>query len=124
MIEVAALDSELWVSMVAETIKTFPSTGSLNMEISDYDETRPIFTDMVNDLRRYVHKHSDLGMLPMECQYLNKMALTSVVRLRHIFVFRHFLCCSANRRQSHLKLHFPFSLSRSANKHHPQSTLR
>lgn len=79
MIEVAALDSELWVSMIAETIKTFPSTGSLNLEISDYDETRPIFTDMVNDLRRYVHKHSDLGMLPMECQYLNKMALTSVV---------------------------------------------
>lgn len=65
--------------MVAETIKTFPGTGSLNTEISDYEETRPIFTDMVNDLRRFVHKYSDLGMLPLECQYLNKMALTSVV---------------------------------------------
>lgn len=79
VIEVAALDSELWVSMVAETIKTFPATGSLNTEISDYEETRPIFTDMVNELRKYVNKHSDLGMLPLECQYLNKMALTSVV---------------------------------------------
>lgn len=79
VIEVAALDSELWVSMIAETIKTFPATGSLNTEISDYEETRPIFIDMVNDLRKYVNKHSDLGMLPLECQYLNKMALTSVV---------------------------------------------
>ncbi|XP_031633132.1 negative elongation factor A [Contarinia nasturtii] len=79
VIEVAALDSELWVSMIAETIKTFPATGSLNTEISDYEETRPIFTDMGNELRKYVNKHSDLGMLPLECQYLNKMALTSVV---------------------------------------------
>lgn len=79
MIEVAALDSELWVSMIAETIKTFPASGSLNTEISDYEETRPIFTDMVNELRKYVNKHGDLGMLPLECQYLNKLALTSVV---------------------------------------------
>ena len=79
VIEVAGLDSELWVSMIAETIKTFPNTGSLNTEISDYEENRPIFTDMVNDLRKYVNKHSDLGMLPLECQYLNKMALVSVV---------------------------------------------
>ncbi|XP_037947286.1 negative elongation factor A [Teleopsis dalmanni] len=79
VIEVAGLDSELWVSMLAETMKTFPATGSLNTEISDYEETRPIFTDMVNDLRKLVSKHSDLGMLPLECLYLNKNALVSVV---------------------------------------------
>lgn len=79
VIEAATLDSELWVSMIAETIKTFPTTGSLNTEISDYEETRPIFIEMVNDLKKYVNKHSDLGMLPLECQYLNKMALASVV---------------------------------------------
>ncbi|GAB0086506.1 negative elongation factor A [Sergentomyia squamirostris] len=79
IIEVAGLDSELWVSMVAETMKTFPATGSLNTEITDYDETRPIFTDMVNDLKKLVNKHSDLCMLPLECQYLNKAALISVV---------------------------------------------
>lgn len=76
----AGLDSELWVSMLAETMKTFPSTGSLNTEISDYEETRPIFTDMVNDLKKLVNKHSDLSMLPLECLYLNKNALVSVVR--------------------------------------------
>ncbi|KAL5282408.1 NELFA family protein [Megaselia abdita] len=79
VIEVAGLDSELWVSMLAETMKTFPSTGSLNTEISDYEETRPIFTDMVNDLKKLVNKHSDLSMLPLECLYLNKNALVSVV---------------------------------------------
>uniref|UniRef100_A0A182R7L9 HDAg domain-containing protein n=1 Tax=Anopheles funestus TaxID=62324 RepID=A0A182R7L9_ANOFN len=79
VIEVAGLDSELWVSMIAETIKTFPTTGSLNTEISDYEETRPIFTDMVNELRRLVVKNADLGMLPLECQYLNKSTLVSVV---------------------------------------------
>ncbi|KAH8374966.1 hypothetical protein KR200_010039 [Drosophila serrata] len=79
VIEVAGLDSELWVSMLAETMKTFPATSSLNTEISDYEDTRPIFTDMVNDLRKLVTKHSDLGMLPLECQYLNKNALISVV---------------------------------------------
>ncbi|XP_039437151.1 negative elongation factor A-like [Culex pipiens pallens] len=79
VIEVAGLDSELWVSMIAETIKTLPTTGSLNTEISDYEETRPIFTDMVNELRRLVVKNADLGLLPLECQYLNKAALVSVV---------------------------------------------
>uniref|UniRef100_A0A1I8N5N3 HDAg domain-containing protein n=1 Tax=Musca domestica TaxID=7370 RepID=A0A1I8N5N3_MUSDO len=79
VIEVAGLDSELWVSMLAESMKTFPATSSLNTEISDYEDTRPIFTDMVNDLRKLVAKHSDLGMLPLECQYLNKNALVSVV---------------------------------------------
>lgn len=66
--------------MIAETIKTFPATGSLNTEITDYEETRPIFTEMVNDLGKLVHKHSDVGMLPLECQYLNKAAFISVVK--------------------------------------------
>lgn len=65
--------------MTAETMKTFPATGSLNTEISDYEETRPIFTDMVNDLKKLVNKHHDIGQLPLECQYLNKPALVSVV---------------------------------------------
>lgn len=87
VIEVAGLDSELWVSMLAETMKTFPSTGSLNTEISDYEETRPIFTDMVNDLKKLVNKHSDLSMLPLECLYLNKNALVSVVSILNFIRF-------------------------------------
>ncbi|XP_065156101.1 negative elongation factor A-like [Atheta coriaria] len=79
IVEVAVGDSELWVSMIAEALKTYPATGSLNMEISDLDEVRPIFTNLVNDLRQLVRKQAESVMLPMECHYLNKQALTSVV---------------------------------------------
>lgn len=72
-------DSELWVCMLADTLKTYPSTGSLNTEISELDEVRPIFTDLVSDLRRLVRKQNEQNVLPMECHYLNKAALVSVV---------------------------------------------
>ena len=77
----AAQDQELWVSMLSESMKTYPATGSLNTEISDYDhnESRPIFTDMVSELKRLVNKANDLRALPLECQYLNKPALTALV---------------------------------------------
>ncbi|XP_020286793.1 negative elongation factor A isoform X2 [Pseudomyrmex gracilis] len=79
IIEVASLDSELWVSMLSEAMKTFPSTGSLNTDITDLDEHRSIFGDLVNDLRKLLKKQNDPAMLPLECHYLNKTALTSVV---------------------------------------------
>ncbi|XP_012228081.1 negative elongation factor A [Linepithema humile] len=79
IIEVASLDSELWVSMLSEAMKTFPSTGSLNTDITDLDEHRPIFGDLVNELRKLLKKQNDPAMLPLECHYLNKTALTSVV---------------------------------------------
>ncbi|KAJ3649338.1 hypothetical protein Zmor_021088 [Zophobas morio] len=79
ILDVAVADSELWVSMLAEALKTYPATGSLNTEISDLDEVRPIFTDLVTDLRKLVRKQAENVMLPMECHYLNKSALISVV---------------------------------------------
>lgn len=65
--------------MLSEAMKTFPSTGSLNTDITDLDEHRPIFGDLVNDLRKLLKKQNDPAMLPLECHYLNKTALTSVV---------------------------------------------
>lgn len=109
----AGIDSELWVSMIAETMKTFPASGSLNTEISDYDETRPIFTDMVNDLRRLVNRHTDLSMLPLECQYLNKAAFISVVSC---------ILHPINSRCAITKL-TPSLSSRSANNLSPPNTL-
>lgn len=79
IIEVASLDSELWVSMLSEAMKTYPSTGSLNTDIADLDEHRPIFGELVNDLRKLLKKQNDPAMLPLECHYLNKTALASVV---------------------------------------------
>lgn len=78
----AANDQELWVSMLSETMKTLPASGSLNTEINDYDQndSRPIFADMVLELKRLVNsKNNEFRMLPLECQYLNKQALTSLV---------------------------------------------
>lgn len=90
IIEVASLDSELWVSMLSEAMKTFPSTGSLNTDITDLDEHRPIFGELVNDLRKQLlKKQNDSAMLPLECHYLNKTALTSVVGQQPIPV-KHF----------------------------------
>lgn len=86
IIDVAVRDSELWVSMLAEALKTFPSTSSLNTEISDLDEVRPIFTDLVNDLRRLVKKQAEHVMLPMECHYLNKAALVTVVSVAFVCI--------------------------------------
>lgn len=88
IIEVAGLDPELWVSMLAEALKTFPATGSLNTEITDADETRPIFSDLVNELKKLVRKQSEAGMLPLECHYLNKAALISVVSIPLSIVIR------------------------------------
>ncbi|XP_018572785.1 negative elongation factor A [Anoplophora glabripennis] len=79
ILDVALADSELWVAMLADALKTYPSTGSLNTDISDVDEVRPIFTDLVTDLRKLVRKQNEHTMLPMECHYLNKAALVSVV---------------------------------------------
>ncbi|KZS07986.1 Negative elongation factor A [Daphnia magna] len=81
ILEVAVVDGDPWVAMVAEILKTYPATGALNMEIgSATDEyTRKIFNDLANDLRKLVKKHGETGMLPLECPYLNKTALFTVV---------------------------------------------
>lgn len=84
----AAVDSDLWVAMLAEVLKTFPSAGTLNTEIAEFDETRPIFSDMISELRRALAKHSDLGLLPLECLYLNKNALVSVVSIICIYLMK------------------------------------
>ncbi|KAL7296111.1 negative elongation factor A [Trichogramma pretiosum] len=79
IIEIAAIDTDLWVSMLAELMKTFPSTGSLNTDPSDFDDHRPLFGDLITDLRKLLKKQNDPNMLPLECHFLNHKALTSVV---------------------------------------------
>ncbi|KAL0276756.1 UNVERIFIED_CONTAM: hypothetical protein PYX00_004260 [Menopon gallinae] len=79
ILEVAQVDSESWVSMLAEIMKTLPSSGSLNSDIRDVEENKRIFSDLVNDLKKLVKKKADLVMLPLECHYLSKPALLSLV---------------------------------------------
>ncbi|XP_050436015.1 negative elongation factor A [Adelges cooleyi] len=80
ILEVACVDSEQWVSMLAEMMKTFPSTGNLNVtEFFHNEDNNRIFNDLISDLKKLVRKNLDYTMLPLECLYLNKNALINVV---------------------------------------------
>ncbi|XP_013392050.1 negative elongation factor A [Lingula anatina] len=75
ILELASNDSDQWVSTVADILRSFPSTGALNLQL---DDTNPTFSSIVTDLKKLVKKSADAGMLPLECLYLNTKALTSL----------------------------------------------
>lgn len=50
IIEVAQSDSEQWVAMLAEIMKSFPSVANLNHDIQEPEENRRIFLDLVDDV--------------------------------------------------------------------------
>ena len=54
ILEVAIVDGDPWVSMVAEVLKTYPSTGALNTEVGTAtdEDNRRIFNDLANELRK------------------------------------------------------------------------
>ena len=76
IIEVAVLDSDPWVSMVGELLKTYPLKGTINFDIVVNSN---VFNDLINELKKLVKKHNDQSILPIECLYLNKNALSSVI---------------------------------------------
>uniref|UniRef100_A0AAY4BQ15 HDAg domain-containing protein n=1 Tax=Denticeps clupeoides TaxID=299321 RepID=A0AAY4BQ15_9TELE len=76
IIQLATVDSEPWVLMVADVLKSFPETGSLNL---DLEEQNPNVQDILGELREKVSECDASTMLPLECQYLNKSALTTLV---------------------------------------------
>ncbi|XP_028657476.2 negative elongation factor A [Erpetoichthys calabaricus] len=76
IIQLATLDSEPWVLMVADILKSFPETGALNL---DLEEQNPNVQDILGELREKVSECEASAMLPLECQYLNKNALTALV---------------------------------------------
>jgi len=81
ILEVALEDSEPWVSMLADLMSTFPSTGQLNTEVTSPDSNRKIYSDLLSELRKTLKKHGDQNdaVLPLECHFLNKNAFISVV---------------------------------------------
>merc|ERR1712168_854261 len=62
-------------------MRTFPSTGQLNAEVSAPDTNRKIYMDLLSELRKTLKKHGDQtdSVLPLECHFLNKNAFISVV---------------------------------------------
>ncbi|XP_057562062.1 negative elongation factor A isoform X2 [Hippopotamus amphibius kiboko] len=75
IIQLATLDSDPWVLMVADILKSFPDAGSLNL---DLEEQNPNVQDILGELREKVSECEASAMLPLECQYLNKNALTTL----------------------------------------------
>ena len=49
MYRVACNDSDMWVSTIADILKTFPSTGFLNSEVK---ESQGIFHEVISDLKK------------------------------------------------------------------------
>ena len=54
ILEVALVDGDPWVSMLAEILKTYPSSGALNIEVGTAtdEDNRRIFNDLANDLHK------------------------------------------------------------------------
>ncbi|XP_029805383.1 negative elongation factor A [Suricata suricatta] len=75
IIQLATLDSDPWVLMVADILKSFPDTGSLNL---DLEEQNPSVQDILGELREKVNECEAAAMLPLECRYLNKNALAAL----------------------------------------------
>ncbi|XP_053314169.1 negative elongation factor A isoform X2 [Spea bombifrons] len=75
IIQLASLDSDPWILMVTDILKSFPDTGSLNL---DLEEQNPNVQDILGELREKVSECEASAMLPLECQYLNKNALTTL----------------------------------------------
>ncbi|XP_058040770.1 negative elongation factor A [Ahaetulla prasina] len=75
IIQLATLDPDPWVLMVADILKSFPDIGSLNL---DLEEQNPNVQDILGELREKVSDCESSAMLPLECQYLNKNALTTL----------------------------------------------
>lgn len=52
ILEVAQVDSDRWVSVLAEIMRNFPNTFSLNVESFEVRENKRIFDELVYDLRK------------------------------------------------------------------------
>ncbi|ESO98384.1 hypothetical protein LOTGIDRAFT_206245 [Lottia gigantea] len=75
ILAMAENDSDPWVCMVAEMLRTYPSTGTINCELEGFSNT---FADVVTDLKKMMKKCIDVRMLPLECQFVNRSALNSI----------------------------------------------
>jgi len=77
ILEIAvADDSDRWVSTIAELLKNYPSDFQVNLHI---EENTSVFNDLVIELKNALDEvEIDCAMLPLECLYLNKNAMTAL----------------------------------------------
>lgn len=76
ILDSAVNDSDSWVSIIAELLKNFPRDFQVNLHIK---KNTPVFNDLVTELKNTLDEiEIDCAMLPLECLYLNKTAMTSL----------------------------------------------
>lgn len=75
LIELALEDTDQWVRLVADVVKTYPLRGKLNLDLS----SNTIAASVIDQLREKVNDANVFATLPLECQYVNKNALQSLV---------------------------------------------
>lgn len=69
-------DSDRWVSTIAELLKNYPSDFQINLDV---EENTTVFNDLVSELKNTLDEiEIDCAMLPLECLYLNKNAMTAL----------------------------------------------
>lgn len=76
ILDSAVNDSDSWVSIIAELLKNYPRDFQINLHIK---KNTPVFNDLVTELKNTLDDiEIDCAMLPLECLYLNKTAMTSL----------------------------------------------
>lgn len=54
ILHTAMYDTDQWVAMVGDILKTYPETGSLNCDV---DPTQSFFHEVINDLKKLGRYH-------------------------------------------------------------------
>lgn len=75
IVQLATLDSDPWVLMVADILKSFPDTGSLNL---DLEEQNPNVQDILGELRE--KGKCLLKMIDMTPLFRNSLSLLRQLR--------------------------------------------
>lgn len=75
IIEKALEDSDLWVQLVANMVKMYPTTVKLNLDLQGNE----IAESVINQLREKVPDSHQFSTLPLECKLVNKLSLQNLV---------------------------------------------
>merc|ERR1719192_1742711 len=73
IVEMASNDTDQWVMMVADLMKTFPNQALFNLEEISEAAEEP-FGDVIKELTKQVKKSTDRSTMPLEFQFLGKAA--------------------------------------------------
>ncbi|GFS02083.1 negative elongation factor A [Elysia marginata] len=68
-------DPDPWVAAIGEIMRDFPSTGSLLMVEQD-NRTDSVMLVCLDEMK-YLAENSNVNMIPLECQYLNKASFAA-----------------------------------------------